>query len=135
MFLHVVNGILLNMCLKFDCKKNRKKRQKVLWLPCKTCGLWCHGCIKDNVMWRNGHMTVVSAPVYQHCLPQTKVSFSAVPASATSLLSLLGVLKMAGIVSVVLFSVLLSGVSAGVFFNQKQPCYVRTPRRNDFGLQ
>ncbi|KAG8007918.1 Cathepsin Z [Nibea albiflora] len=38
-------------------------------------------------------------------------------------------------VIVVLFSVILSGVSAGVFFNQKQPCYVRSQRRNDFGLK
>uniref|UniRef100_A0A3Q2SZU0 Cathepsin Z n=1 Tax=Fundulus heteroclitus TaxID=8078 RepID=A0A3Q2SZU0_FUNHE len=35
----------------------------------------------------------------------------------------------------VLLSVLFSAVSAGVFFSQKQPCYVRTPRRNNFGLR
>ncbi|KAF7208577.1 cathepsin Z [Nothobranchius furzeri] len=33
---------------------------------------------------------------------------------------------------VVLFSL---GVSAGVFFQKQQPCYVRTPRKNDFGLR
>lgn len=38
-------------------------------------------------------------------------------------------------VVVVLFSAVLSEALAGVFFNQKQPCYVRSPRRNDFGLK
>lgn len=36
---------------------------------------------------------------------------------------------------VVLFSVALPAALAGVFFNQKQPCYVRSPRRNDFGVK
>ncbi|TMS18923.1 Cathepsin Z [Larimichthys crocea] len=38
-------------------------------------------------------------------------------------------------VIVVLFSAVLSGVSAGVFFQEKQPCYVRSQRRHDFGLK
>ncbi|XP_061920273.1 cathepsin Z-like isoform X2 [Entelurus aequoreus] len=37
---------------------------------------------------------------------------------------------------VVLLSVLLSAVSAGLYFNKQQPCYVRaTPRKNGFGLR
>ncbi|XP_013885263.1 cathepsin Z [Austrofundulus limnaeus] len=38
-------------------------------------------------------------------------------------------------VVLVLVSVVLSGVSAGVFFNQKEPCYVHIPRNNHFGLR
>ncbi|KAG7218165.1 hypothetical protein INR49_007447 [Caranx melampygus] len=37
--------------------------------------------------------------------------------------------------AVLLLSAVLSAVSAGVFFNPKQPCYIRIPRRNGFGLK
>ncbi|XP_005924829.1 cathepsin Z [Haplochromis burtoni] len=35
----------------------------------------------------------------------------------------------------VLFSAVLSEVSAGVFFKQKEPCYVPSPKRGGFGLR
>ncbi|KAM9859731.1 cathepsin Z [Aulostomus maculatus] len=38
-------------------------------------------------------------------------------------------------VLVVVFSLVLSGASAGVFFNPDQPCYVRSPRKQPFGRQ
>ncbi|XP_077386913.1 cathepsin Z [Festucalex cinctus] len=42
---------------------------------------------------------------------------------------------MATTASIVLFSVFLSTVSAGLYFNSDQPCYVPTPRKNVFGLR